>query len=141
MSVVGSSPQVANNTVPAGTGNWKGKVQNVGVGNNYIIAVAPVSDPTRKVGQTAGFWIKSTGTYPMGAPAGSENSTTANSTATAPAGSSTSAAGTNSTGTATNGTVASPAGSNASVDGKSAASAIAISAGAVVAAAAVALAF
>lgn len=40
-------------------------------GNNYILVLALSADPTRKVAQTRGFWIKRNGTLPAIQPSGS----------------------------------------------------------------------
>lgn len=40
-------------------------------GNNYILVLALTADPTRKVAQTRGFWIKRNGTLPALQPQGS----------------------------------------------------------------------
>jgi hypothetical protein len=115
-------------------------IADFGVGNNYIVAAAPVSDPTRKVGQTRGFWIKRAGTFQMTPPTEATvvNSTTAGSSTSAAPASSTSNSTTS--GGTTNGTTNSPAGGNAT-GGNSSAGVIAVSAGGLFAAAAVALAF
>lgn len=39
-------------------------------GNNYILVLALSADPTRKVAQTRGFWIKRNGTLPALQPSG-----------------------------------------------------------------------
>lgn len=44
-------------------------------GNNYILVLALTADPTRKIGQTRGFWIKRNGTLPAPIPEGAAGAT------------------------------------------------------------------
>ncbi|CAK9783788.1 hypothetical protein CC85DRAFT_288441 [Cutaneotrichosporon oleaginosum] len=60
---------VAEN-IPAGTGTWTGMISGFATGNNYILVLALTNDPTRKIGQTRGFWIKRNGTLPAPLPEG-----------------------------------------------------------------------
>jgi hypothetical protein len=66
-SLLAEHRTVAQN-IPAGVGTWTGMISGFTTGNNYILVLALNNDPTRKIGQTRGFWIKRNGTLPAPIP-------------------------------------------------------------------------
>ncbi|BEJ17743.1 hypothetical protein CspHIS471_0700110 [Cutaneotrichosporon sp. HIS471] len=108
-SLLAEQRQVASN-IPAGTGSWTGMISGFVPGNNYILVLALTADPTRKIAQTRGFWIKRNGTLPAPLPQGAGQTlsgggvaatgsvTPTAPVASAPAGTGTAAAGTHASG-------------------------------------------